>query len=196
MASLAIPLVTAGLSGLAGLFGSRPTSTTASGTQDNNTSTNYNYTRDQQLMMQNIMNQYQNQINGTDLSGYQSQGLQNINQTGNAQTQAINNMLAQRGLLNSPAAATSLTQQRIGQAGQQSQFLNSIPLLKYQLQSQALTGAGNFLNGQRVNTTGTSHTSSQETQKGSGNMLGGLFAGVGSGIAGTLGKQFANQGKT
>ena len=193
MASLAIPLITAGISGLAGLFGSRPQTTTASGTQNTNTSTNYNYTPQQQQLMQQLMEQYQNQINGTDLSGYQSQGIQSINQTGDAQTQAINNMLAQRGLLNSPSAATSLTQERIGQAGQQSQFLNSIPLLKYQLQSQALTNAGNFLNAQKVNTTGTSSTASQETQKGSGNMLGGLFAGIGSGIAGTLGKKFANQ---
>lgn len=196
MAALAVPIISAGLQGLAGLFGSRPTTTTATGTQDTNSQTNYQYNPQQQALMTQLMQQYQNQINGTDLSGYQSAGIQNINQTSDAQSQAIQNMLSQRGLSFSPAAATSLTAQKVGQAGQQSQFLNSIPLLKYQMQSQALQGAGSFLNGQRVNSDTVGHTSSSETQKGSGNMLGGLFAGVGSGIAGTLGKKFANQGTT
>lgn len=193
MASLAIPLLSAGISGLAGLFGGKSSTTTTTGTQDNNSSTNYQYTPDQQRMMQQLMQQFQQQSQGFDNSGYQSQGIQDINKSSDQSQTAIQNMLAQRGLSFSPAAATSLTQNRIGQAGQQSQFLNSIPLLNYQLKSQALTNAGNFLNGQRVNSNSTSHTTSQQTQKGSGNMAGGLFAGIGTGIADTLGKRFANQ---
>lgn len=191
MAAFLTPLLQAGLGGLAGLFGSRPEKTTMSSTQDSNT--NVNYTPEQQQMLNMIRQQYMNQINGVDLSGYQSQGLQDINKAGDASQVAIRNILAQRGLSFSPAAATSQVQQRVGQMGQQSQFLNGIPLLQYQLRNQALQQAGGFANSERVGT--STHSTSTGTQTGPGNMLGGAFAGIGSGIASTLGRRFANGGK-
>jgi hypothetical protein len=196
MASLAIPLISAGISGLAGLFGGRSQKTTASGTQDTTQTSTPNYTPEQQQFIDQILKQYQGQISGTDLSGYQAQGLAGINQTGNASDQAIRNILAQRGLSFSPAAATSLTQSRLNQGQQQSTFLNNLPLLQYQLKSQALAGGSQFLSGLKIGQTQTGHTSSQETQTGPGNIAGGLFAGIGSGIASTLGRQFANQGSS
>lgn len=193
MASLAIPAVLAGVSGLAGLFGSRPTTTTQSGTNNSTQNTQYNYSPEQIRALNQLQQGYQDQINGADLSGYQTSGLKQINQSGDAAQTAIQNMLAQRGLSYSPAAATAQTQARIGQAGQQSDFLNSIPLLQYQMKTQALQNAGGFFNAQKVGSTVNTNQTSNVKQTGSGNMAGGLFAGIGSGIAGTLGKQFANQ---
>jgi hypothetical protein len=188
MAAFAVPLAMAGIQGLAGLFGGRKQVTTATGTQDS--ATTNNYSPEQQRFMQQIMQQYQQQMNGTDLSGYQQQGLQDINRTSDASEMAIKNILAQRGLSFSPAASSALVQNKVGQAGQQSQFLNSIPLLQYKLKADAVAGAGAYSNGQRVNT--STHTTSSQRQEGSGNMLGGMFAGIGTGIADTLGRKFAN----
>lgn len=194
MASLAIPAVLAGVSGLAGLFGSKAQTTTSDGTNNSTSNTQYNFDPNQMRALNSLQQGYQNQLQGADLSGYQTSGLKQINQTGNAAQTAIQNMLAQRGLSYSPAAATALTQQRIGQSGQQSDFLNSIPLLQYQMKTQALQNAGQFFNSQKIGSTQTTNQTSHVTQKGSGNPVGGLFAGIGSGIASTLGKQFANQG--
>jgi len=190
MAAFLTPFLSAGIQGLAGMFGARPERTTTSSTQ--NTNTNVNYTPEQQQMLEMLRRQYMSQIQGADLSGYQTQGLNEINRAGDASQTAIRNILAQRGLAFSPAAATSQVQQRVGQAGQQSQFLNSIPLLQFQMRQQALQGASGFANSERVGTSST--TTSNGTQTGPGNMLGGLFAGIGSGIASTLGRRFANSG--
>lgn len=191
MAAFALPLLSAGISGLAGLFGSKPQTTTTTGTQ--NTNNTVNLTGQQQALQDNLVNQYTNSLaNPANMDGYKAQGLENINNTANANQTAIKNMLAQRGLGFSPAAASSLTANRLNQGAQQSSLLNNIPLMQYQMHQQDLQNASQFSNGMRVGS--STNTTSKQTQTGSGNMTGGLFAGVGSGIAGTLGKRFAAGG--
>ena len=145
-----------------------------------------------------------------DLSGYKAQGLSDINDTSNAASQALRNNLATRGLSFSPTAANAETQQRIGLAGQQSQFLNSLPLLQRQLQQQSLqqlmnafqviptgtTTGGTTSQSGTTNETGTSN--STQTQQGtnlvSGNQMGGLFSGLGGGLFSSLPFLFGNMG--
>ena len=222
----------AGISGLAGLFGGGKqqkvqTSGTISNTGQQNQSGTFGTsgqttgfsTSNPNLspLQQALINQFTSSASNLnrqagDLSGYKAQGLSDINSTSNAASEALRNNLASRGLSFSPSAANAETQQRIGLAGQQSQFLNSIPLLQRQLQQQSLqqlmnafqlipygttsqTGGTTAQSG-TTNETGTS--SSTQNQQGtnlvSGNPMGGLFSGLGSGLFASLPYLMGNMG--
>ncbi len=100
-----------------------------------------------------------------DMSGYTAGGLQGINQGANANTNVINNMLASRGLSFSPAAATAQTQNLANTQNQQSQFLQQVPLLQRQLQSQANTGLEQAFSTLPVDTTQTTAGGSSGTPR-------------------------------
>jgi hypothetical protein len=218
MASLAIPLI----SGLAGLFGGgtqqkQATSQQSSGTQTTAGTTSQSTTPELSSEQQQLSNAYGegliNQYNqGTNLSGYEASGLQNIQSSNAAAAKATNNQIAARGLSFSPAAATENTAENINAGNQTSSFLNSLPLLQKQLTSQnlqQLIGGFSALptavssNG-TSNQTQTSNTSTTGNGAISGNPTAGLFSGVGAGLAATypsltsgmpdvLGTQQANQ---
>lgn len=203
MASFVLPLI----SGLAGLFGGGTQKTVNTTGQQNGSSggwsnggssntNSFNYNPLQQATANNFLNSANNQVkNAADLTPYTQQGLQGINQQGNANASAISNNLAARGLSFSPAAGTALTQNQLNTGNQEQQFMSQVPLLQNQLQTQAQTNAENALRGSGVSQTQTGtqygnqgsqyQGNSSGTQTTSGNPMGGLFGGLGAGLAAT-----------
>lgn len=196
MATAALGLIGPLMSGLAGLFGGGTQQTTnTSGTSTQNqqynnsgsTTPNLNPLQ-QQLAKMFSQGTMQNYMNGTNLSPYTTQGMQQIGQQGAMNQQTISNSLAARGLSYSPAAGNMLGANLMNTGNQQNQFLQGIPLLQHQLQQgnlqQMMTAFGTQPYG--VNTTGqgtsTGQTAYNGTQQVQGNPLGGLFGGLGAGL--------------
>lgn len=160
--------VVGGIGGIGDILGGLFGSTTK-------TSTNYNQTPTydpaaESLRQQLIASQQANLGKDIDLSGYQSQGLQTINQGYDAANQALQQTLASRGLTYSPIAGSStaaLGTQRIG-AG--INFQNQIPLLAQQLYQQKLQSALQTFASMPYSVTGQQ----KGTQSGGG-LLSGLF---------------------
>lgn len=208
MAGFIAPII----GGLAGLFGGgqqQKTQTNGTITSSNNqtqsqqgtntgtSSTNPNLSPLQQqlasLFSQGAANLY-NQ--STNMSGYTQQGLEGINKTSNLNNQVLQNILTSRGLSYSPAAATAETQNQLSRTSQANSFLQQIPLLQRQLQTQSLgqlmqafgvLPTGTTTNqSQTSNITGTSSGNQTQTQKGtnlvSGNPIAGAISGLGAGL--------------
>ena len=163
-----------------------------------------------QDFMNKLMTKYNAQA-APSLTGYEAQQTNNINTGANAQSQAVNNILAARGLSTSPAAATAeagLQQNRLNQITNMQQGL---PLLKNQLDLQNLAGASAFFSaipkgsitttnnqqtsqstGQQTgsqvgSTTSTGHTVGSTNEKGtSGGGIPGAFQGLGAGLGAIL----------
>lgn len=199
MASFVLPLV----SGLAGLFGSSNKSTTNSSsntagqTQTQNqaqSQSGFNLNPLQQQLTNAFSGSALNQVNNaTNLTPYTQGGLENLQGQGQANQTAISNNLASRGLSFSPAASTALTQNTLNTGNQEQSFLQQVPLLQNQLQTQAQQNAENAMRapgiatstsgtsgGTTVNQSGTQGTS---TTTGSVNPLAGLLGGLGAGGA-------------
>lgn len=210
-----IPALIAGVGALAGALGNRSskstsdvsskTDTTNDSTQNVDLSNMPNYTPEMAAYRDQILNALRNRfISGTDLSGYTTSSLQNINAASDLRTKAMNNILAARGLSNSPVSANALGRIESGRIGEQLNFMNSIPLLQRQLQGEDLDQFSQFFSSLPVGTrqtgtttlhsTGTQNTTGTQTNTQPGNVLGGLFSGLGAGLAATLGRQYgANQ---
>lgn len=107
-----------------------------------------------------------------DLSGYQTQGIHDINHTFGAAQTGLNNELTARGLSDSPAAVSPTANLYGSRAGSIAQLVNSIPLLQRQLQGDDISAANQFtaLSPRTTTTTGTMP----------GNMAGGAFGDIGS----------------
>ena len=180
MAGFVLPIVS-GLAGLAGgLFPKKEKSTQTTNTsqqtnQEGNTNfnqfTNANATGQQAGTTSNTHNlsPFQQQLaerftrdalkradSGADISGYQHAGLQAINDTSSANNVAMKNLLASRGLSFSPVAANAEIQQQQGRIGQQSQFLQSLPLLQRAMQQEDQKGLLDAFGMLPTDTTGTS----------------------------------------
>ncbi len=204
MAAFVAPII----SGLAGLFGGgQQQKTQTQSTQNQNTTQSQqgqNYQSGsvspdlsplQQLLAQMFTKGAGDLYNqSTNLQPYTTQGLQQIQGQGGANQQTIANILAARGLSASPAAATALTQNTLNSGNQANQFLQSIPLLQRQLQTQGLSGLLSAFGALPTGTTSTgSNISSNNAQSQgfsqgnsigtvSGNPMGGLFGGLGAGL--------------
>jgi hypothetical protein len=203
MASFVLPII----SGLAGLFGGGSTKQTQTNQTTNqsqnqnqtygntNTSTpNLNPFQQQlaQMFTKGAMDQFQS---GTNMAPYTSQGLQQIQGQGTANSKAIANNLAARGLSYSPAAGNAMTQNTLNTGGQMNSFLQGVPLLQRQLQQGNLqqlmqafstmpTGVTSTGTGEASGTSsGTSTTNGTQTQSTPGGLLSGLFGGLGAGLA-------------
>jgi hypothetical protein len=93
--------------------------------------------------------------NGADLSGYTRGGQQQINAMSDLSKQAQANNLTARGLASSPVAATVDATREAGRTHDMSGFLNSIPMLRRDLQTQDIGIANNILGqGRGISTTG------------------------------------------
>ena len=203
-----LPLLGAGLSGLGGLFGNKPQ--TQKQTTDQTTESSqsrqggfdtYNdpiLSAMQQNFQNDLFRRYAQQLQeGTDLSGYQNEGLSNINRGADIQRMILQQSLARRGLSGSPTGIYANNLIDSNRVGSGVSFLNQIPLLRRQLQDQALTGASNFLRstpyGTRTTGTtnesgfGTSHTVGSGTNTTPGNQVGGLLGGFGSTLSALIG---------
>ena len=203
MASFVLPILS-GLTGLLSGGSTKQTNTNSTTNQSQNQNQNYNNTNTStpnlnpfqqqlaQMFSQGAMNQY---TNGTNMAPYTSQGLQQIQGQGNANSKTIANNLAARGLSYSPAAANSTTQNTLNTGGQMNSFLQGVPLLQHQLQQGNLqqlmqafstqpTGVTTSGSGDATGTsTGTSTTNGTSTQSTPGGALAGLFGGASAGLA-------------
>lgn len=139
----------------------------------------------------------------TDLSGYTSGGLANINKSGDLANQLAQNSLASRGLSYSNIAPVVQNNNNLNRLNQGVQFQNQVPLVQRQLQEGALgdlmkafqvlpTGTSSVTGGSsNFNTTGNTTqnqtSNNTQTQQGtnivSGNPMGGLFGGLGQGLS-------------
>lgn len=199
------PLIGAGISGLAGLFGGKKQQETSgtqttSGTQNVTGSTSGSSTPNLSPMQQNLASLFSNKAidfanSAPDLTGYTQGGIENINQANAGSQAAMHNLLAARGLSFSPAYATAA---QIGDQNRQSQitqFLSQIPLLQRSLQQQGIQGleqafstvpVGTSTTGSNNQTT-TSNSKTDQTGTVSGNPVAGLFSGLGAGLLGPSG---------
>lgn len=193
MAALAVPLLTSGISALAGLF-SKPSKSTTNSSENTSSTTGYNYTPQQQDMIDQLTQNYNSRLNGPeDLSGYGATGLQNINQASNNAKTMSNNILASRGLAGSPLAAFSNIAANASQGAQQSSLENSLPLIQRQDQLQSLQGIQNLFSSMPKGSTTTGSASGTSTTTGaSGGGAGGLLGGLGAALAGPSGNGVSN----
>lgn len=83
---------------------------------------------------------------GTDLGGYTANGISGINNAFGGVKQTIDNNLTSRGLGTSPVAGAVDANAELARAGNISQFLNNLPLLQRQLQTEDMNAAGDVLN--------------------------------------------------
>jgi hypothetical protein len=141
------------------------TGTTAAGT------TTPNISPQAQALINSLTQKYMT-LQPPSMTGYGAGQTANINAGANAQTQAVNNIMASRGLATSPVAATSqagIEQNRINQITQMQQQL---PILQQQMNLQNLAQAGGFAAsipyGQTTGQTTTGTISQDATQNTTG----------------------------
>jgi len=209
MFPLAIPLALSGISALGGLLGNRKK--TLETTQDTKSTENLDstnqpvYDPQQQIMRSLLMNQFLGRTEDDNdyFGGYQREGIGNINQQADLNDEAIQNILASRGLGRTTAGANSLIGNQLNRGRQISSLNNQIPLMADARRRQNLLDASGFFGqlpvGSHVTGTNTRTSSSKGTQTDPGNPLGGMFgnlAGTLSGLygAGAFGKTQLNSG--
>jgi hypothetical protein len=154
-----------GASALGGIFGNRNKKQTST--------TSTTLSPDAQGMNSVIADLIRKRLSSsTDLSGYKTQGIQDINKTFGAAQTGLNADLTARGLSDSPAAVGALTNLSTGRSGSIAQLVNSLPMLQRDMQQQDIGLANQFsaLQPRTTTTTGT----------GSGNMAGGAFSDIAS----------------
>lgn len=196
MPAFLAPILASAIPAIAGLFGGRKQNETQ---QTQNTSQNFNNNFSNtstpnlnpfqqqlaQMFTQGAMDQYKS---GTNLTPYTQQGMQQIAGQGAANNKMISNILAQRGLSFSPAAATGLTANALNTGGAMNNFMAGIPLLQRQMQQEDLNGLMKAFAVQPYGTTnnGTQSGTSTGNMTGSGTTFGnptaGFFGGLGAGL--------------
>lgn len=197
MATAALPFLTTGISALAGLFGAKPKPQVTDTTT--HSSSNPNIGANQQGIIDDFTSGIHKQIQGADLTGYTGQGIQQINRTAGVGDKMSANILAARGLSNSPYAAFMANQNNNNRLNQTSQFLNGIPLLQQQMRQEAIRTA--IAGSQAIpfgqTTDGTTHS---VQSGGGGSRIAGALSGAGAalnapidGYGGTAGEAIAGK---
>ncbi len=79
-----------------------------------------------------------------DMRGYEANGISNINDAFGGISQTLNNNLTSRGLGTSPVAGAVDANTQMARGGNIAQFLNTIPQLQRQMQSDDMTQAMNI----------------------------------------------------
>jgi hypothetical protein len=189
MASLALPFLTTGISALAGLFGAKPKPVTTNSSSNSTSTSTPNIGANQQSLEDQFTRGITQQLNSAnDMSGYTGQGLQQINQTAGVADKMSKNILAARGLSNSPYAATLENQNNNNRLNQSSQFLNQIPLLQQQLRQQAIQQAISGSVAIPYGSTVTGSSSGTSTQSGGGGSpVAGALSGAGAALNAPMG---------
>jgi hypothetical protein len=202
MAAAAIPLILSGVSGLAGLFGGKKQQTTTNNSSASGTSSSQgtSYNNFDPSSLQNLLsntfgydalNNFSNGSTDSLINSIKTQGLQGINQQQGIAQKLASNTLASRGLAYSPYAAGALQQPQTAALGQQTQLLNSLPILRQQLNTQNLSNLEQAYKTIPINTSSGSSTNTQQQQSGTSTGVGtsatdplaGLFSGLGAGLA-------------
>lgn len=192
-----IPLAISGISALAGMFGNRAKkleSESSSTSSFNRSGTSMpTYDEKTRQMRDQLMHAYLDPLGyDPDLSGYQAEGVGEINRGSDLMDRSIENMLASRGLSGTSAGATSRIMNYLNRGNQLSSFINSIPMLAEDRRRQNLQMAGQFFSqlpyGQTTTERGTQTGTQKGTQTQPGNMLGGGLMGLGTSLVGLYGE--------
>lgn len=182
MAAAALPFITTGLSALSGLFGGKPKPITTDTNSSSTSTSTPNIGQNQQSLIDQFTQDIAKQMQGTDLTGYTGQGLQQINSAANVGDKMSQNILAARGLSNSPYAAFLTNQNNNNRLNQSSQFLNQIPLLQQQLRQQAIQQAISGSQAIPFGSTVAGSSTQHSVQSGGGNPVAGALSGAGAAL--------------
>ena len=115
-----------------------------SGAQQGTSSTAANLGPQQQQLLNQLTQKY-SALTAPSLSGYAAQQTQGINKNSDIQSQAVNNIMASRGLATSPVSGTAQAGIEQGRVGQINQMQAGLPVLQNQLNTQNLGAASSFL---------------------------------------------------
>ena len=144
------------------------------------------------VALNNLINQARR---GTSIEDYKMAGLRNFGRQNEMRRNLLRQGLASRGLGASPAAAAIEARSEDTAQGGLFDFLNSLPLLQRQMVAEdsnnLLRGVASIPTGSRQfgSTTSTGTSTTKGTATTPGNQLGGLFSGLGQGLASTWGYQ-------
>ncbi len=139
-------------------------SSTSGGTT-NTSSTTPNLSPATQQLLDQLTGKYLQSTNPS-LQGYQAQQTQGINRNSNLQSQAVDNIMASRGLSTSPVAGTAQANVQNSRIGQITGLNESLPLLQDQLNQSHLASAANFMNMIPHGTTTTGGTTNTQDTTG------------------------------
>ena len=115
-----------------------------SGATQGTTTTAANLQPNQQNLLNSLTQKYQ-QLTNPSLQGYQAGQIQGINNTSDIQKQAVDNIMASRGLAMSPVAGTAAAGVENSRLGQINSLNESIPLLQNQQNLTNLGASSSFL---------------------------------------------------
>lgn len=158
------------LLGISGGLNNRPTTQTSTQTSTPNLPANL------LPLQQSTIDAYTKSLLGTDLTGYTASGVDDINSNANLAKTNAEETLASHGVTGAAVgtAKNSIDAKRFSDVNK---FRQSIPLLQQNLQQQALSNAGGFVNNSKTGLTTNGTTTS------SGNILGGAVSGPASLLA-------------
>jgi hypothetical protein len=189
MATMAIPLAISGISALAGLLGNKKKTTqqTSTSTEDLSSSNMPQYDSQQQIMRSLLMNQFLGRTEDSNdyFGGYQRQGINNINTQSGLNDEAIQNILASRGLGRTSAGASSLISNQLNRGSNISGFMNSIPQMRDARNRQNMLDASSFFGQLPVGQSVTGHNT--RTTTGTATDPGNPWGGAVGSLATTLG---------
>lgn len=193
-----VPLAISGISALGGLLANRKSKQeqeSKSTSVDNiDQYTRPEYDPKSLIMRDLLMHQFLGRTEDDNdyWGGYAREGLNDINRGSDLNRQAIDNLLAARGLGRTTAGANSYISNEMNRLNQGNSLMNQIPLLADQRRRQNLLDASQFFNqlpvGQHVTGTTTRNTTSSGTVTNPGNMLGGMFGNLAGTLAGLYGQ--------
>lgn len=177
-----IPLIMAGGSALSSWLGNRGNKKQDSVIDETSTSTP---TYDPQALAARnaVLDAYKKRMGNYQgfLTGYTGQGMRKINRGADIRTQALQNTLAARGLGSSPIAAALESQGEDDRIQQLVDFYSNVPLVGRQMESEDLSGLGQFVASLPTGQTTTRKGTTTGTAYGStSNALG---SALGSGIS-------------
>jgi hypothetical protein len=181
------PLIAAGSSLLGGLLGNSKSARTGTSSSSGTSSSTITpvgdprYTELGDTMIQQVLTQLQQ---GSQLpAGYESLGINNINDVYRLTQQKNENDLTRRGLSTSPVSGVVSSNTNMGRAGQISDFENALPLIERQMQQENLNSALNVYNTQRYGQTQTGTSSQTGTTTNPGSAAAGGLGSLGTMLA-------------
>lgn len=165
-----IPLAISGVSALAGALSNKKSARTQE--QNNTSTTSYTEPAAYASLGDLLRKRITDRLNSTyDLSGYEANGLTDINDAFSGAQTNLNADLTARGLATSPVAATANTNLATERGGNIAQFLNSLPDRRRAMEGEDLTRAAGFYAARPLTTT----TTQSGTQILPGSAAGGAF---------------------
>jgi len=177
MAAVAVPLIVSGISAL-GSYLSGKNKQTQNSTVNDTTSSSPTYDPQQLDARNKMLDFYTNRLQDNQgwMTGYAGQGMRDINRVSDLRTQAIDNILATRGLSSSPAGAGLAAQGEDTRMKQQVDFMSQLPLLGRQLQTTDADAFAKFI--------ASLPTGNTQTRQGTttGSAYGSTAGAVGSGV--------------